>query len=131
MDYMEQDTILREAEVTDLAVLEQTSETENEDDLILRFRKPYLFEGQTYTELDLSGLEDVSAATLTSVGRMLAKTAPGLNPASVELTLDYAKLLAQWVTKKPVEFFNRLPAKDAMKLKGIVVGFLFNGDGQD
>lgn len=101
------------------------------DALILRFNRPYVFEGQEYTELDLTGLENASAATLSSVGRVLAKTAPGLNAASVEMTLDYAKALAQRITKKPVEFFDRLPAKEAMKLKGIVVGFLFGGDGDN
>ena len=111
---------------------ENTGEEQSgENDLILKFRKPYLFEGQEYTELDLSGLETVNGAMLSSVGRAVAKRSPGLNAASVEMTLDYAKMLAQRITQKPVEFFDRMPAKDAMTLKGIVVGFLFGGDGDN
>ncbi len=35
------------------------------------------------------------------------------------------------VTKLPLEFFERMPAKDAIALKGKVVGFLFNADGEE
>ena len=38
-----------------------------------RFKKPYSFEGETYTEVDLSGLEDLSAADLCKVGKMVKK----------------------------------------------------------
>ena len=30
-------------------------DTEDQEDLVLRFQKPYSFEGETYTEVDLSG----------------------------------------------------------------------------
>ena len=36
------------------------------EDLVLRFGKPYKFGGQEYTEVDLSGLEDVTAGVLRS-----------------------------------------------------------------
>ena len=109
-----------------------TEEPDGEEaGLVLKFSKPYVFEGQEYTEVDLSALEDTSARDLEAVGRALAKKAPGLNAASVEMTLDYAQMLAQRVTKKPIEFFTRMPAKEAIKLKGIVVGFLFGGDGDN
>ena len=32
-----------------------------EESLVLKFRKPYKFEGQEYTEVDLSGMEDMTA----------------------------------------------------------------------
>lgn len=35
------------------------------------------------------------------------------------------------VTKLPLEFFERMPAKDAIALKGKVVVFLFNADGEE
>lgn len=97
--------------------------------LILTFNKPYVFEGQEYTEVDLSGLENANGATLSSVGRALCKKMPGMNAATLEMTLEFAQYLAQRITKKPIEFFTRMPPKEAMKLKGIVVGFLYGGDG--
>lgn len=102
-----------------------------EENLVLKFKKPYVFEGKEYTELDLSGLEDTKEKDLEAVAKAVAKKNPGLNAASVEMTMAYSKMLAQRVTKKPLEFFERLPAKEAMNLKGIVVGFLFGGDGEN
>lgn len=106
-------------------------EDAEEENLILKFDKPYVFEGQTYTEVDLSGLESTTAADMTAVGRAVNKKMPGLNAATLEMNLEYAQFMAQRVTKKPLEFFTRLPSKEAMKLKGIVVGFLYGGDGED
>ena len=68
---------------------------DQEESLILNFRRPYQFEGQEYTELDLSGL------------------------------------LAARVTGKPLEFFQRLPGRDAIALKSKIVGFLYGGDGNN
>jgi len=39
--------------------------------------------------------------------------------------------LAARVAHLPLEFFERLPAKEAIKLKGIVVGFLYGGAGDN
>lgn len=102
-----------------------------EVELLVKFRRPYTFEGRTYTEIDLHGLEDATAAQLENVGRQLLKKRPGLNPSTLEMTMEYANMLAAKVTGKPMEFFDRLPAKEAMKVKTAVVGFLYGGDGED
>ena len=102
---------------------------DQEESLILKFRRPYQFEGQEYTELDLSGLEDVTAGTLENIGKILAKKSPGLNPATIEMEMGYCELLAARVTGKPLEFFQRLPGRDAIALKSKIVGFLYGGMG--
>ena len=71
---------------------------EQEESLILKFRRPYPFEGQEYTELDLSGLENVTAGTLENIGKIMAKKSPGLNPATIEMEMGYCELLAARVT---------------------------------
>ena len=109
---------------------EDGEDTEPED-LILRFAKPYKFGGQEYTEVDLSGLEDVTAGVLESVGKITAKKNPGMNPALQEMSLTFCTCLAQRVAKLPLEFFTGLPAKEAIKLKTMVTGFLYGGDGED
>lgn len=43
-----------------LGAAEQETE---EESLVLKFRKPYKFEGQEYTEVDLSGMEDMTPGT--------------------------------------------------------------------
>lgn len=113
-----------------LAGAEGGEDTEPED-LVLRFGKPYKFGGQEYTEVDLSGLEDVTAGVLENVGKIAAKKNPGMNPALQEMSLTFCTYLAQRVAKLPLEFFTGLPAKEAIKLKTLVTNFLYGGDGED
>lgn len=101
------------------------------EDLVLRFAKPYKFGGMERTEVDLSGLEDVTAGVLESVGKITAKKNPGTNPALLEMSMTFCVHLAQRVTKLPLEFFEKLPAKEGIKLKTMVTGFLYGGDGED
>ena len=101
------------------------------EDLVLRFAKPYKFGGVEYTEVDLSGLEDVTAGVLENVGKITAKKNPGMNPALQEMSMTFCTYLAQRVAKLPLEFFTGLPAKEAIKLKTIVTNFLYGGDGED
>ena len=101
------------------------------EDLVLRFGKPYKFGGQEYTEVDLSGLEDVTAGVLENVGKIAAKKNPGMNPALQEMSLTFCTYLAQRVAKLPLEFFTGLPAKEAIKLKTLVTNFLYGWDGED
>ena len=101
------------------------------EDLVLRFAKPYKFGGVEYTEVDLSGLEDVTAGVLENVGKIAAKKNPGMNPALQEMSLTFCTYLAQRVAKLPLEFFTGLPAKEAIKLKAMVTNFLYGGDGED
>lgn len=104
---------------------------EEKNELLLKLKKHYVFDGVTYTEIDLSGLEDVTAGTLENVGKILAKRSPGLNPATLEMEMSFCNLLAARVTSKKLEFFERLPAKDAVALKSMIVGFLYGGDGDN
>lgn len=98
---------------------------------VIQFSKPFVFEGKTYEEIDLSGMEELKAADLKAVGRIVGKQNPGANPGLLEMTLDYAIQIAVRVTEEPIEFFEALPANEAMKLKSEVVGFLYGGDGDN
>jgi len=117
----------------DAAMLAENDENAavEDNDLVMKLDKPFTFEGQTYTEVDLSGLEDATAADLKAVARIATKKNPAGNPATVEMTLEYAQIMAARVAHLPLEFFEHLPAKEAIKLKGIVVGFLYAGDGDN
>ena len=112
----------------DTALLAENDENTaaEENALVMKLDKPFTFEGQTYTEVDLSGLEDTTAADLQAVGRFVTKKNPAANPATVD-----AQFMAARVAHLPLEFFERLPAKEAIKLKGIVVGFLYGGAGDN
>ena len=43
----------------------------------------------------------------------------------------YAMYMAARASHKPVEFFKGLPPVEAMKLKNLVTGFLYGGDGEE
>ena len=101
------------------------------EDLVLRFSKPYKFGGQEYTEVDLSGLEDTTAGDLARCAKITTRKHKGLNTATLEMTTEYSITMAHIVTKLPLEFFERMPSKSAIELKGIVVGFLFGAGGED
>lgn len=102
---------------------------DQEESLILKFRKPYKFEGQEYTEVDLSGLEDMVASDLCAAERILKKQ--GIVDPLMEMSLPMACHLAARAAGKPVEFFERLPLREATKLKTMITGFLYGGDGED
>ena len=132
---MEKDK-LDTAERADMEALEaQAGGGDGEDtepeDLILRFAKPYKFGGQEYTEVDLSGLEDTTAGDLARCAKITTRKHKGLNTATLEMTTEYSITMAHIVTKLPLEFFEHMPSKSAIELKGIVVGFLFGAGGED
>lgn len=110
---------------------QEAAEETVEESLVLKLTKPYVFEGRTYEELDLSGLENVTAGTLESVGRQVNKKNPGINPAVLEMSTPFCHMLAGRVAKLPLEFFQRLPAKDGIALKSLITNFLYGGDGED
>ena len=135
MEKIKQDTA-QQAEMEALQAAQAEDGTEDAEatepeDLVLRFAKPYKFGGMEYTEVDLSGLEDVTAGVLENVGKIVAKKNPGMNPALQEMSLTFCTYLAQRVAKLPLEFFTGLPAKEAIKLKALVTNFLYAGDGED
>lgn len=102
---------------------------DQEESLILKFRKPYMFEGKEYTEVDLSAMEDMTAEDLCAMGKIMTKLGI-VNPVA-EMTVDYAIYMAARASGKPVEFFKGLPPKEGIKLKNMVTGFLYGGDGED
>lgn len=88
------------------------------------FAKPYKFEGQTYTEIDLSGLENLKSSDLMYANRIVEKM--GMVSVNPENTMEVAFVLASSATKLPVEFFEELPICEGIKLKNRVRLFLYN-----
>ena len=117
--------------VPDQESLQEAAEEAVGESLVLKLSKPYVFEGRTYEKLDLSGLENATAGDLAQAAKITSKKHRGLNPATLEMATEYAATIGHLMTKLPLEFFERMPAKDAIALKGLVVGFLFNADGEE
>ena len=97
--------------------------SEEEVELVIKFKKPYNFEGKTISEIDLSGLENITGNDMVQVNKELSKL--GQDPMLQEMQLEYAQLMAARVTGYPVEFFKKLSAKHSMKLKNTVSNFIY------
>lgn len=104
-------------------VVTEPKEEKEEVEVILKFKKPYIFEGKEYTEVDLSALEDITGADMIKINTTLEKR--GHLPVLQEMSLEYAQEIAAQVTGKPIEFFQGLPARHSMKLKNLVTNFIF------
>lgn len=101
-------------------------EPEEENKYLIKFRKPFVWEDNTYTEIDMSGLEDLSAKDMIAAQRTMEKS--GSINVLPEMSLEYACIFASKATKMPVEFFQALPPKEAIKVKNKVTNF-FYGEG--
>ena len=95
------------------------------NDKILKLSKTYQFEGNNISEIDLSRLEDMTAADMIAAQKIL--TANGSVSIMPENSLEYALILAARATDQPVEFYQSLTMRDAMKVKNRVSGFIFGG----
>lgn len=104
---------------------ESINETTGEEPLVVSFSKTYDFEGKKITEVDLSGLEDVTAATMIKANRVLV--ASGDVQIMPENSLHYALIIAAECTEYPIEFYKMLNPVDALRVKNAVNAFFLGG----
>lgn len=102
-----------------------TGEVE-EKEWLITFNKPYVFEGTEYKELDLSGLENLKAADMIAANKVIDRS--GTFSFLPEMSLQYACIIAEKATKLPIEFFNGLHPREAVKVKNKVISFFFGQD---
>lgn len=86
------------------------------------FKKPVSFEGKEYTEVDLSGLENLTTSDLIEADKQFSTS--GQFSVMNEVTIGYAVIVAAKASSKPIEFFEQLPASEGLKVKNMVMGFL-------
>lgn len=103
-----------------------THAQEDETSTLVKFSKTYRFEGKDYTEVDLSGMDDLSAEDMIAADRYLTRS--GSFSVMPEMTLEYACFIAARAAKQPIEFFKGLPPKDALKVKNRVTSFFYSED---
>ena len=107
-------------------VVEGTTEIvqgEVEDIWTIQLKKPIKFEGKNYDKIDLAGMQDITAGDMIEINRRMTRS--GCIDINPELTLEYAVNMANIVTGRPLEFFDKLPGPEAIKLKGRVTNFLY------
>lgn len=119
---------MEEQENTSVMGEEDPREDDEEESPVIRFKKPYLFEGKEYTEVDLSGLEDMTSEDLIAVEKQYDRNNKGFGSVTPEMKTEYAMIMAARAAKQPVEFFYGLPANEGRKVKSKVMGFLYGQD---
>lgn len=102
------------------------TQKQEENKYLIKFRKPFIFEDETYKEIDLNGLEDLSARDMIQAQRTMERS--GSINVLPEMSLEYACIFASKATKMPVEFFQALPPKEAIKVKNKVTNFFYGED---
>ena len=103
--------------------LETQTHAENVVSFTVKFARPHFFEGKEYTEIDLSGLDDLTAEDLSYCEGMFAQMKQA-DPMK-EFNTTFCLLVAQRATNLPFEFFSTLKISNATRIKATVSGFLF------
>ena len=86
------------------------------------FAKPFTFEGQEYTGLDLD-LDRLTGKDLVNIEAEMA--ARGIQAVMPEISKSYQMLVAARAAKVPVDLIEALPIKEASTITMKVVNFLF------
>lgn len=115
---------MKAEEIKDLEAVDNTASFNEEESMVIKFKKPYNFEGKEYTEIDLSCMEDMTGADMIAINKLMQRSSAGID-VMPEVSVEYALYFASRAAKLPVEFFTNLPPKEAMKVKNRVMGFLF------
>lgn len=103
---------------------ESSADTEEPDGgYYITFKKPFVWEDETYTGVDLSGLEDLSARDMIATQRMMERS--GSINVLPEMSLEYACIFASKASGLPQEFFQSLPPREAIKIKNRVTSFFY------
>ena len=104
---------------------ETSADTEEIEDggYYITFKKPFVWEDETYTGVDLSGLEDLSARDMIATQRMMERS--GSINVLPEMSLEYARIFASKASGLPQEFFQSLPPREAIKVKNRVTSFFY------
>lgn len=90
---------------------EKKTAAENAAPYTVTFKKPYTFEKTEYTEIDLSGLENLKIRDLADVQKKLMKNGDVAATLIMETTAAFSCEMAARATGKPIDFFKRMPVK--------------------
>lgn len=109
------------------AALQETGDAVYDERFVVKLAKPYEFEHKVYTEIDLSGMEELTGTDMIAINKVMQRTAGDMG-VMPEVSIEYACYFAARAAKLPVEFFFQLPPNVLLKVKNRVMVFLFASD---
>lgn len=96
---------------------------------IVKFDKPYKFEGKEYDSLDLSGMEKMTVQDLIDVQKNIGNEMVAMSV--MEMSTAFAQEMAVKATGKPVEFFKLMPRGKIKKVQAAIIKSMDNGEKAD
>ena len=114
---------MSEENKTKVITIDKAAEKNTENDLIVKLSKSYKFEDETISEIDMSGLENLTANDMIKANKVLNNS--GNVSVLPETNLEYTLIIAASATGRPVEFFKGLQPRDAIRVKNKVTSFFF------
>ena len=96
---------------------------------IVKFDKPYKFEGKECDSLNLSGMAKMTVQDLVDVQKKLSGELASL--AAMEATTSFAQEMAVKATGKPVEFFKLMPRGKIKLVQAAVLNAMDSGQKTD
>ena len=95
-------------------------------DTVVKFSRSYTFEGKAYEEVDLSGMDSLTAKDMMEAEKYLFKT--GTVSALPDQTIGYVCFIASRISDQPIEFFLGLAPRDMNRVKNKVTGFFYGAE---
>lgn len=77
--------------------------------LVVQWKRPYTFEGHSYTEVDLIGLDTLTIQDAIETQKQLFGRNELAGSMLSETTMSFACAIAARVSGKPIEFFQMMP----------------------
>ncbi len=97
-----------------------------EQTTFVEFSKPYHFEDKDYPNIDLAGLDNLTAEDMIAADKFMSRS--GSFSIMPEMSMEYSCFIAAKATGLPIEFFKGLPPKEAIKVKNKVTAFFYGED---
>lgn len=120
-------TLNKENEVIEVVENKLTKLTSNPN--VIKFKKPYNFEGDVFNEIDLN-LDTLTGTDIESAEMQFMTQNPkiAMQTPLKEMSKGFQSVIAAKASKQPVEFFKQLPAADYVKVTTRVQTFLLAGE---
>ena len=91
---------------------------------VIELGKPYEFEGQTYTSIDLTGLDKLTVQDAVDAQRQLINAQEMAAAMLCETTTAFARAIAAKAAELPIEFFQLMPRGASRKVVNAVRGYM-------
>lgn len=98
-------------------------EEQEKIELKLNLSDPYVYDDKEIREIDLSGLFHLSGLDMCELDRQMIRL--GYTGSNPEITRQYAMLVAAKINHKPMDFCNRMKARDSVRLRSMVTAFFY------